>query len=361
MKIEKLDQNMAVNISANETGIRWYTPHQKPFSLCGFPFYEENKNFYRLPHFIEPLLAQERPQLLELMRHTAGGALRFCTDSREIRVRVQLEAPAYMSHMTTAGQCGYDCYLRQPGQKDWLFAGVTKYPIQAQAYDCCVFSQPKKQTWEVLLYFPLYIGVEKIEIGLCEGASLGKGSDFSRKGAVGFYGTSVTQGGCASRPGMSYPAILGRLLDCEVYNWGFSGNGMANAFLGPIFTSLAELRLLAVDIEDNAGPANLLEQNLPAFLDAVRTTAPQLPVLVISGTSQPRENWDMTFRQKKSQWCEFQRIEVLGRQERGDNHIYFFDGHLLPMDDATVDGVHLTDLGFSRTADALFPILQQIM
>lgn len=95
---------------------------------------------------------------------------------------------------------------------------------------------------------------------------------------IAFYGTSITQGGCASRPGMAYPAILSRELDREVYNLGFSGNGVGMSGLASCFCSLPRLGALVVDIQPNAGPQGLLETNLPAFLDAVRGCAPQLPV-----------------------------------------------------------------------------------
>lgn len=366
MQIDKLDRNMAVNSGKKETRIQWYdivketdqqySKEQNPFSLHGFAFYTEDRRFYRLPQSAEPLMLQQRPQLTELMRHTAGGMIRFRTDSQKIHIRAELQSSAYMSHMTPAGQCGFDCYLRAPEQQEWFFAGVTKFPLHDKSYNCCVFSQPEKRLWEVMLYFPLYIGVDEVQIGLDDNAMIDRCTGFSREGSIAFYGTSITQGGCASRPGMAYPAILGRMLDCEVYNLGFSGNGMADPCLAPVFASIRGLRLLVVDVEDNAGPAGFLEQNLPVFLDEVRKVSCDLPVLVISGARQCREHWDCAFLKKKRSWHEYQRNEVLRRRKQGDNRISFCDG-LDETGDATIDGIHLTDIGFQKLADALYSVI----
>lgn len=351
---------MAINTGMKDTGILWHTPDQEPFSLQGFAFNDENTHYCRLPASIKPLLEQERPQLLELMRHTAGGALRFSTDSREIRIRAELDGPAYMSHMTPAGQCGFDCYLRSPGQSDWFMAGVTKFPIHNRSYECCIFSQPESRLWEVMIYFPLYIGMNKIEVGIRDKAEIKRCSEFTQTGSIAVHGTSITQGGCASRPGMTYPAILGRLLDCEIYNFGFSGNGVANPCLASEIASISDLRLLIVDIEENAGPDNLLKKNLPAFLDIVRKAKPHLPVLVLSGASMPRERWDMEYLQKKISWSEFQRSEIMRRRENGDIRMHFIDGRQIDLEDATVDGIHLTDLGFHKIANALALAIRQL-
>ena len=80
---------------------------------------------------------------------------------------------------------------------------------------------------EYLLYLPLYNGVRSVELGLPKDSTLAKAGTWSS--AIGkpivFYGTSITQGGCASRPGMVHTAILGRQLNAPVINLGFSGNG----------------------------------------------------------------------------------------------------------------------------------------
>lgn len=370
MQIDKLDRNMSVNTGAKDSQILWhditqetdpcFSPDQNPFSLHGFAFYTADRRFCRLPQSIEPLLMQQRPQLASLMRHTAGGMIRFRTDSLKIHIQAELQSSAYMSHMTPAGQCGFDCYLRAPGQHQWFLAGITKFPIHDKAYHCCVFSQPEKRLWEVMIYFPLYIGVDEVKIGLDSDAVIERCNGFLRKGSIGFYGTSITQGGCASRPGMAYPAILGRMLDCEVYNFGFSGNGMADPCLAPVLASIPGLKLLVVDVEDNAGPNGVLEQNLPVFLDAVRNVSADLNVLVMSGVRPCREYWDNAYAEKKRFWHEFQLNEVLRRREQGDNRISFLDG-LQDAGDDTIDGIHLTDPGFQKVAEALYPVIQKTL
>jgi hypothetical protein len=139
-----------------------------------------------------------------------------------------------------------------------------------------VFTQPEKRLWEVMIYFPLYIGVDEVKIGLDSDAVIEKCNGFLRKGSIGFYGTSITQGGCASRPGMAYPAILGRMLDCEVYNFGFSGNGMADPCLAPVLASFPGLSFCC-DVKTTPSQRRIGAKS-PVFLDAVRNVSADLNV-----------------------------------------------------------------------------------
>lgn len=215
----------------------------------------------------------------------------------------------------------------------------------------------------VRIHLPLYIGVQSIEIGLSPGAQASLPPGFSRR-AVAFYGTSITQGGCASRPGMAYPAILSRLLDAPTYNLGFSGNGVGMPELAPAICQLPELGALVVDIEANAAPEGVLARNLPAFLDAVRLRAPQLPVLVLSAALQPSSLWNSALAAAAEETAALQRREVERRRAGGDSALWFADARQLigpAGPEATVDGVHLTDLGFYALAQGLAPLLTKLL
>lgn len=356
----KFDRKMAA-AAADARDCRWWTIPHPAIRVEGLGFFEAEGAWDRLPEELTPLLREKRPALVELARHTAGAALEFVTDSSQVWVRAQVDAPAYMSHMTPAAQCGFDCYVQVPGG-GWAFAGLTKFPVGDSAF-CCRLAQDLPPHTRVRIHLPLYIGVQQVEVGLQPDARVEAPPAFSRP-AVAFYGTSITQGGCATRPGMAYPAILSRLLDAPAYNLGFSGNGVGMPELAGAICALPRLGALVVDIEANAASEGLLEQNLPRFLDAVRAYAPRLPVLVLSAALQPACLWNGALAAEAEKNAAVQRREVEKRRAAGDEALRFEDGRRLvgPVGpEATVDGVHLTDLGFYALAQGLAPVLAEML
>ena len=356
----KFDKNMA-SARGDGEGCVWLDVPHAPIQVRGLGFFEAENSWNRLPEALLPVLRDKRPALVELARHTAGASLDFVTDSPEVWVRAQVDAPPYMSHMTAAAQCGCDCYVRVPGG-DWAFAGVTKFPVADRSF-CCRLAEHLVPHTQVRIHLPLYIGVQSVEVGLAPGAQLQPPPAFSRRG-VAFYGTSITQGGCASHPGMAYPALLSRMLDAPCYNLGFSGNGVGMPDLAGAICALPDLGALVVDIEANAAPEGLLEQNLPRFLDAVRAYAPQLPVLVLSATARPASLWNGTIAAEAEKNAAVQHQEVEKRRAAGDRQIFFADGRALlgaAGAEATVDGSHLTDLGFYVLAQNLAPQLERML
>lgn len=359
-KPEAFDKNMVPeDISGRQ--VVWHELPCEPAAVRGLGFYAKEKAWCRLPlESLEGLGAQQ-PYLPGLARHTAGAAVEFRTDSREVWVRAELNTPPYLSHMAPTGQCGFDCYVRREGE-DWKLAGVTKFPVPDKRFKSLAAEHIPPGA-EVRINLPLYAGVESLAIGLEPGARLFAPSEPAGK-AVAFYGTSITQGGCASRPGMAYPAILERKIGNPTYNFGFSGNGIGLPALAPLFCSLPDLGLLVIDIEANAGPVGMLEQNLPRFIDAVRADRPTLKLLVLSGSPQAEEDWDPVRAKLAAGWRATERMEVDRRRAAGDEAIFFADPCEFAAGigpEATVDGVHLTDWGFALMAEGLEPIIRGLL
>lgn len=354
------DPRMAAEGAAQQ--LAWSAIPAPPVQVLGLGFFERERAWNRLPQSLLPVLRDQRPAMVQLAAHTAGAALLFCTDSPEIWVRAALCSPPYMSHMAPTAQCGFDCYVRGGHGERWQLAGVSKFEI-GRARLCARLAQRLPGPVQVLVHLPLYVGVEQLELGLAPGARLWA-APRPQGPAAAFYGTSITQGGCATRPGMAYPAILQRMLGTPMYNFGFSGNGVGLACLAPVLCALPDLGLLVVDIEANAGPEGLLPRNLPLFLDAVRACRPRLPVLVLGGTLQAQEAWDPAFAQQRAGWASLQRSEVERRRAAGDCAVWYADVRPFLNEleaEATVDGVHLTDLGFYCLAQGLAPLVRGLL
>ena len=359
MNFSELDQFMRLR-PAGEEGMRWLAPFEPPLVLEGFAFFRTDGVYRRLPLDREPVLAAAgREALNQLSRQTAGGCVRFASNTGRVGVKVRLAAPCGMYHMPATGQGGFDCYLRRPGGP-WRYGGVARFDPPDSAYTASLWSGGDREEKEFLLHFPLYMGVEKVWIGIEADASAAPPPPRAHAGAVAVYGTSIDQGGCASHPGMAYPAILARTLDVSVYNFGFSGNGWLDLELADILAGIPNLRLVVINAEANAAHVGTLHR-LPDFLARLRQARPETALLVVSSAGGPLEAQNPDMVRRRDGWRQEQRqaVEALGTPMAA-----FLDGRALwpgGGEEYTVDGVHPTDLGFWQMAQNLAPILSRCL
>ena len=362
MKTEELDQNMRLVKPESEDGICWYTPTDAPFLVEGFAFYQQEHRYCRLPCELLPKLRNMgRPAVADLGWHTAGGQIRFRSNTGRLYVRAVLNSRCDMHNMTILGQGGFDCYLRREGAADYVFAGVGRFAVGESEYTSTLWQGGDCEWKEWIINFPLYMGVKKVEIGLEEPALVLPAKEHGNP-PVAIYGTSIDQGGCASRPGMCPSNQISRSEDRTVYNFGFSGNGWADQILAPVIAGIPGLSLLIVNVEANAGPLGMLDHLYP-FLEAVHGTAPALPVLVLSAPLGSLEAYAPNYVRQKDLWREQQREAVETCRRQGWEQFRFMDGRLLwpgGGDDYIVDDVHPTDLGFYMMVQNLIPVIRQL-
>ncbi len=176
-----------------------------------------------------------------------------------------------------------------------------------------------------------------------------------------FYGTSIVQGGCASRPGMAYPAILGRRLDREQINLGFSGSAWSEPEVAQL---LAELDP-AVYVLDPL--PNMKEEwvapRIERFVTLLRQAHPKTPIVLVENIAYPDGDYVEPRREHYAK-ANASLKELYGRLRRaGDKHLLYVaaEGLLGPDSEGTVDGTHPTDLGFLRMADAIEPTLRRAL
>lgn len=347
MNVSELDKQMAP-LAGTKSPMIWYDPVLQPFRLAGFPWYERESVFRRLP-----LMAPgELPDVDQLANCTAGGQVAFQSDSNQIAVRVELLNRANMNHMPATGQCGVDLYTGLPFSQ--RFHSVSKYDQTQTSYELLLFDHSDKQTRNFTLNFPLYQGVKKIQIGLTLNASLATPSPWSMHGRIVIYGTSITQGGCASRPGLAYTNILSRALNMEIINLGFSGNGRGEPEAIRLVSNVHDARLFVLDYEANSG--GQLANTLPEAIRILRGKHASVPIIVVSRIAFSADaTHTESFRAREtSRAMQAKLVDNLRRE--GDTEIYFVDGAPLlgaDFDECTVDGVHPNDLGFMRMARQL--------
>lgn len=342
--------------SEAEAKVEWHDLARE-LKVEGQGWAETKHPFDRLPAAAESVV---RAPVWRFSHDSSGFRYRFITDATTIRARWKLRTDRIaMPHMPATGVSGLDLYTRDAGQWQWI--GVGK-PQAMQTNDRLLVRGLSQEKREYLLYLPLYNGIDSIEIGLPPGATFEVAPDrYAERKPIVFYGTSITQGGCASRPGMAYPSILGRRLDWPVINLGFSGNGKTEPEVAAL---LAELDPVAYVIESlpNITVAQVGERVGP-FVQILREKHPNVPIVLVENLNYPDAALIAERRSKVVDANALLRQLYNRLVKAGDTHVFYVPSAVLLGGDGedTVDGTHATDLGFMRMANGMEPILREAL
>ncbi|WP_028548429.1 SGNH/GDSL hydrolase family protein [Paenibacillus sp. UNC451MF] len=354
---QKLDSNMVIKELQGEW--QWFSPLASPFRVVGFPWLQEEGVYRRLP--LQP--REGLPSAVDKLANcTAGGQIRFRTNAKRIAVRVQLGGTSSMDHMPATGQNGFDAYIGEPGRE--RYAGTSRMKLQSTSYECVLFEGPDgEKVRTVTLNFPLYQSVVEVAVGLPPEARVEYDSSYDVHGRLVFYGTSITQGGCAGRPGLAYTQQAGRRLRREVINLGFSGNGKGEPQLAKVIREISNVDVFIMDYEANCTTDRYCE-TLEPFIRLYREKQAEVPILVLSRIPYAKEQFDPSITRERIFRRDFAKHLVEKMNREGDSLIFFGDGSGLlgkRYDECTVDGVHPNDLGFTMMANRIVPMLQKII
>ncbi len=319
----------------------------------------ETESFYdRLPAKAKEMIPKA---VWNLSLQSAGMNARFVTDAQEIAVAWELRsARLAMSHMAATGVSGIDLYCRYEDTWRWLGTGrPEKYP--SNRYTVAKELDPGEREYRV--YLPLYNGVNEVLIGVPEGAVFRKAAPYPAEIAkpIVFYGTSIMQGGCASRPGMAFSSILGRRLDRPIVNLGFSGNGKMQPGMESLIAEL-DAAVFFIDCLPNMGGADV-EKRAEIFVRALREAHPETPIILAEDRT-----YGYAYLKPKTRETQEQRRDALRAVYdklvgEGMAGLHPVPGEGQVGDDAEgmVDGSHPTDLGMMRMADFYEPYLRKAL
>lgn len=349
-ELSSIYRNLDVVTSFGRDDVVLYDPREAPFSLYGV-FYEDGW-YRRMP---ESAAASVSDNVRELSAYTAGGRVCFATDSDFVAISCRRPGLWMMPHMALAGSGGFDLYTREKGSL--LYYGTFMPDSGKREGYASILKFPTKERREILIHFPLYCGITSLSVGLASGASLDGWSGYKREKPVVFYGSSITQGACASTPGNDYIGRLSRRFDFNYINLGFSGSAKGEQAMMDYIAGL-DMSMFVYDYDHNApDPAHLAATHYKGY-QTVRASHPDIPIIMASRPTydHPREN------------AAERRDVIAASYERaraeGDGNVYFVDGakvfSTFFADGCTVDGTHPTDLGFYRMAEAFGEIIARI-
>ena len=342
-------------VAAQDTALHWMPVTSAKIDIAGLPWFQENHGeFWRLPARSQEAFPKE---VWNLSLDPTGGRIRFRTDSSTVSLRLEWPHPPGMSNMHSFGQSGVDLYVRNT----YIGTAVPdKDAAPGKVYEHIYFNGQPRVMRDITIYLALYSPVKVLEIGFDQNATIELATPFAVAAPVVFYGTSITQGGCASRPGMSYEAILGRRLNLNHINLGFSGNGKGEA---AVARAVAEIDAAAfvLDFAQNNSDVDSLAQVYDPFIGLLRERHPDTPIVSITPIYAASE---MTGSQRNEQMRALIRKVVSRRIAAGDTHLQLVEGTDLlgpSRVDGLVDGTHPNDLGFQWMAEGLAERLRKML
>lgn len=349
---ERIDPAKAA--AEENSDVLWYDVEL--LGIEGQGWTDTKAKFDRLPAKAEGVV---RGAVWGLSRQSAGLAVRFKSDATTIQARWSLTGSNLaMPHMPATGVSGLDLYVKsEAGKWRWLANGR---PAALENHAKLAQGIPDGER-EYMLYLPLYNGVTSVEIGVGKSDYIERLPRAANERPIVFYGTSITQGGCASRPGMVHTAILGRRLDRPVINLGFSGNGKMEQEVADLLAEL-EVAVYVIDCLPNMNAEEVAARTEP-LVHTLRKAHPTTPILLVEDRSYSDSFLVASKRQRNLTSRKAYRAAYERLVAEGVTGLAYLEGeHLLGDDgDATVDSSHPTDLGFMRMADAFEPLLQQLL
>jgi hypothetical protein len=332
--------------------MRWLEFPSPLIEVCGLPWFEETSPGLQLfPPRLKCLLP---PEVYRLGYQTAGVRLRLATDSTSLKVQARYGVPLPSDNLTQFNKRGQALYA------DGLCWSVQMPDPGVELVELTFFQEAPKKMRQLCLYLPLYGEVEILSVGIDRDAKVEAPEPFALSRPVVFYGTSITQGGCASRPGLSYQAMVSRELNLDYVNMGFSGRGKCELELAQIIFTV-DASCYVLDVGPNNPPAEL-EERFGPFLEELTHSRPE-PVLVMLPTLYNHEFWSEEIHRENQQRRRIisgiaseyrkrgRKVELLERQDCMDQ----------AFADCTVDGAHPNDLGFVQIAKELVPVLQTVL
>lgn len=343
-RIEEIDKNMAVVTRLTDTDIEWYDVHEAPFALHGFNEpQEKDQPFRRLP---EDVAEATNPGVATLALNTAGGRVRFITDSPYVAIHVEMKELSPMDHMAFTGIFGFDLYVRVDGRE--TYKGTFRPSTSMIPGYESKLALPEGGPHEVTINFPLYNRVDRLFVGLKENSCVSAPNPYKYSVPVVYYGSSITQGGCASRPGNSYQAMISRALDCDYINLGFSGSAKGEDAIVEYMSNM-KMSVFVCDYDHNAPTVEHLRNTHEKLYRAVRAKQPDLPIIFVT---KPDTHQPDTFERREVIRATYEKAVA-----EGDQNVAFINGGELfageNYDDCTVDLCHPNDLGFYRMAQGI--------
>ncbi len=351
MKIVEIDKNFAVDTKVERENLVYYNCLEKLFKIYGLMVPEGERDYFvRMP---EETAKDVSESVYNLNKHTTGGRVRFKTNSDFIAIHADMHMIGKMPHFALTGSAGFDLYETIDGKQTYIGTFVPPFSIKT-GYESIIELQDSRER-EITINFPLYSTIKSLFIGLNKDAYISESNTYTYEKPVVYYGSSITQGGCVSRPGNAYESVISRRLDCNFINLGFSGSARGEDCIAEYISGL-DMSVFVYDYDYNAPTTEDLKNTHEKMFKCIRKAQPDLPIIMVSRPNREPENGER-----------FAVIENTYNNAiaAGDKNVYIIDGRKImdPIGDngGTVDGCHPNDLGFYFMAEAIGAVVEKVL
>ena len=359
MDIAKIDKNFKIETSIKKHGIRFFNIDNPPFHIYGV--FKENGFYRRMPQKIAEKVGEG---VLALHTNTSGGRIRFITDSPYIAISVKMGNICRMSHFTLVGSAGFDMYVREDCKEIYSGSFIPPYDMkdgyeQIIEFKNDIYAEPKSKLREITINMPTYSDVKEVYIGLDENSVVKEPSAYVNEKPIVYYGHSITQGGCVTRPGYTYPNILSRRLNCDFINLGFSGNALGQKEMADYIAGL-DMKMFIYDYDNNAPNADFLRNTHEVMFKIIRKSHPHIPIIILTATTRRQ------YLGSKEERLSIVYKTYQNALKNGDKNVYLLDASKVCDNidgyvGATVEGTHLNDIGFQNLAEALEKVIKPLI
>ena len=350
MKVNELNKGIIIPNNFNRDDIVWINVKDAPFAISGIYYDDEFKQYVRMPHSVSSTVSDG---VKYLSKESSGGRVRFKTTSKFLGFHAKLSGGSFAS---------FDMFCKIPGSQYFdkytfcnTFAALSSvkdsitegFMTDGCLEDFCI-NFPSKNVYDVF-------------IALDKDSEIFEPTPYRVQKPIVFYGSSITQGAGASKPGNTYEAIISKHLDAEYINLGFGGNAMGEQEMAKYIAKL-DMSAFVLDYDHNSPDAQHLWNTHLDFYRTVRNAHPELPIIILTApNTMPWYDW---YQSRRDAIYNTYKTAI----DEGDKNVYFIDGSTLfgdvDRDLCTVDTCHPTDLGYWRMAlkieETLAPILADV-
>lgn len=353
-RLDEVDKNFKIETKLDVKDIVFYDVKEKPFDLYGLYGINKGECFTRLPVDV----AKETNCGVEhLNRYPCGGRVRFKTNSPYVAISAKYTQIDRVPQSPFSGTAGFDLYLLEDGEYVYTKTFIPPADLQPEGFESIHYFE-NEGTKDITIYMPYSNDLLELYVGLSDGSVLTGGSGYINEKPVVFYGSSITQGGCASRPGNIYESIVSRHFDCNYINLGFSGSAKGEKAIAEYIAEM-DMCCFVYDYDHNAETAEDLAATHKPMFDIVRHKNPDLPIIIMS--APPCTMWSKEDQLARKAVAKKTYDEA---KLKGDKNVYFIEGDkmydIFGGMSGTVDGCHPNDLGFMCIAHHVIKELEKI-
>ena len=363
--LEKLDKNYAQQEIGGEIFDEYKIPCQ-PFTIFGAT-YHENEGFHKMPlDYVKTL----RYGLYWASRMTTGVRITFSTDANKVKIKAKyFDFVKVVKSNMLANNGFYICEVMPDGEERYARSFIPPYYTKDSQFDESdtfilegVLRGGKRN---YVLYLPTYSGVTEMSIMFNQGAKVEKFNPYNNLKPILFYGNSITQGACATRPDNNFACLICKKTKTDIINFSLSGGAKGEQEVVD-YLKMVDCSVFICDYDANAPDADHLRKTHLPLYKQFREVHPNTPIIFLTMSPYFMDNYWKNGARAQRDEAIFETYKYA--IEKGDKNVYLIKGkEMIPREIrelAFVD-VHPNDIGHyfiaNRVIQTLNPILEDLI